>query len=393
LKSLPVVSTSHKRDKLGSVVCVLKGGHNIPLMRGVPSCFIGVAGISARRCLSSSTPFPSPAPSSILTTATAHLGADGKTDWKFLKNHSVGIIGVPFSGGQGKKGVDQGPSRMITAGLIPQLEQLGWNVSIDSDFEKFLQLNPGGLDTTIEQEKLRNAWNVAEATRETANAVKETLSKGKFALTIGGDHSVAIGTIAGTSAVFDDYCVVWVDAHGDINTPSTTSSGNLHGCVLSFHFGLDNANTVEGFEWVRPTLSPNRLVYIGLRDLDPAEKQIIKYLGIKAFSMHEVDKYGIGKVMEMALNHVNPKGDLPIHLSFDVDAVDPSEIPSTGTPVRGGLTFREAHFVAEAVSETGLLVAMDLMEVNPALGDIKSAEKTVQIANSLVRCALGETLL
>jgi arginase len=282
---------------------------------------------------------------------------------------------------------------MLAAGLVGQIESLGWRVSIDSDFQKFVRFNPSGLETTGEQKKLRNAWKVAEATRHTADHVKETLEKGKFALTLGGDHSIAIGTISGTSAVYDDYCVVWIDAHGDINSPNTTKSGNLHGCVLSFLLGLDGANSLPEFSWCKPCLKKERLVYIGLRDLDPAEKVIIRNLGIKAFSMHEVDRYGIGKVLEMALDAVNPNRDLPIHCSFDVDALDPSEVPSTGTPVRGGLTFREAHFLVEALSETGLLVALDLMEVNPQLGDANSAEKTVQIANSIVRCALGETLL
>jgi arginase len=134
-------------------------------------------------------------------------------------------------------------------------------------------------------------------------------------------------------------------------------------------------------------------VYIGLRDVDAGEKKILKEHGIKAFSMHEVDKYGINKVVEMAINHVSPGGSRPIHLSFDVDALDPSVAPSTGTPVRGGLTFREGHYICEAVHETGCLVAMDLMEVNPTLEDDESVFQTVTIGCSLVRCALGETLL
>jgi arginase len=147
------------------------------------------------------------------------------------------------------------------------------------------------------------------------------------------------------------------------------------------------------FTWVKPLLATNRLVYIGLRDLDDGEKQIIRDHNIKAFTMHHVDKYGIGKVVEMALDHVNPYRSLPIHLSFDVDALDPSVAPSTGTPVRGGLSFREGHYICEALHETGLLVATDIVEVNPALEDAKASFQTVQIGCSLARACLGESLL
>jgi arginase len=130
---------------------------------------------------------------------------------------------------------------------------------------------------------------------------------------------------------YPDACVIWIDAHADINTPETTESGNIHGMPVSFLLGI--AGDIPEFSWVKPVLKPNRLVYIGLRDLDSGEKRILKQHGIKAFSMHEVDKWGIGKVVEMALDAVNPNRDLPIHLSFDVDALDPSVAPSTGTPV------------------------------------------------------------
>jgi len=162
---------------------------------------------------------------------------------------------------------------------------------------------------------------------------------------------------------------------------------------VSFLLGLEKQEESSPFTWVKPALKTNKIVYIGLRDVDAGEKRILKETGIKAFSMHEVDKYGIGKVVEMALDHVNPDRKLPIHLSFDVDALDPSVAPSTGTPVRGGLTFREGHYICEALYETGLLVAVDLMEVNPTLADQVSAEQTVKVGCSLIRSALGETLL
>lgn len=154
--------------------------------------------------------------------------------------------------------------------------------------------------------------------------------------------------------------MVWIDAHADINTIETTGTGNMHGMPVSFLLGI-NKNPIPGFDWIRPILTPDRLVYIGLRDVDQGEKRILNEYGIKAFSMHEVDRYGIGEVVKMALDHVNPNRDKPIHMSFDVDALDPSVAPSTGTPVRGGLTFREGHYICEAIHETGLLVAFDIV--------------------------------
>ena len=161
---------------------------------------------------------------------------------------------------------------------------------------------------------------------------------------------------------------------------------------VSFLTGLAKEDREDVFGWIKPEhmLSTKKLVYIGLRDIDSGERKILRENGIKAFSMHEVDKYGIGRVVEMALDHVNPGRKLPIHLSFDVDALDPSVAPSTGTPVRGGLTFREGHYICEAVYETGCLVALDIMEVNPSLADKASAEQTVAVGCSLARSALGE---
>lgn len=181
----------------------------------------------------------------------------------------------------------------------------------------------------------------------------------------------------------------------DINTPLTTESGNLHGCPVSFLLGLPGTSKAEipEFGWLEPCLKPDRLVYIGLRDIDKGERRILKEHNIKAFSMYHVDKYGIGKVVEMALDHVNPNRDRPIHLSFDVDALDPTVAPSTGTAVRGGLTFREGHYICEAIAETELLVSLDIMEINPSLGHAGSVQQTVDVGRSLARAALGETLL
>jgi len=189
---------------------------------------------------------------------------------------------------------------------------------------------------------------------------------------------------------------VWVDAHADINTDATSPSGNVHGMPVAFLMGLMNAAEVKGFEWLSsiPKLKPNRIVYIGLRDVDPGEKEILHQFGIKAYSMHEIDKYGIGKIVGEALNNIDPYGNNPIHLSFDVDALDPSIAPSTGTPVIGGLTFREGGLICELLAETGRLISMDLTEVNPSLGKgPDDATLTADIGKRMITCALGETLL
>lgn len=314
---------------------------------------------------------------------------------KFLKSPlRVGIVGAGFNGGQPHGGVEQGPIKLIEYGLIDQLTELGWEVDFDEKFPDYEHLNPERvIDPSAPKfnvGKLKNAEYVSKVCESIHHTVRGHCEKGSLALTLGGDHSVAMGTVSGSAAVYPNLGVVWVDAHADINTPETTISGNLHGMPVAFLSGL--AGEIPYYDWLKPCLPLNRIVYIGLRDLDAGEKKILKDNQIKAFSMHEVDKYGIGKVMEMALDFLGR--DSPIHLSFDVDGLDPTVCPATGTPVRGGLSFREGHYICEIVQETGNLVAVDIVEVNPALAaDKTSLMTTVEVGCSLVRAALGETLL
>jgi len=328
------------------------------------------------------------------------------TNLKFLPEpKTVAIVGCPFSGGQPRAGVDTGPIKLVEAGLIDQIKALGWNVEYGGhhQFEEIHtdQDPPAGV---VKRPRL-----VSRVTKEVAQVIAYHIKAGRLPVTLGGDHSLAMGTVSGTLDAYPDACLIWIDAHADINTIASTDSGNIHGMPVSFLLGLNSQAEInalqlpatqsshpdEGapFSWLKPRLDASRVVYIGLRDVDAGEKKILKDNSIKAFSMHEVDRYGIGKVMEMALDHVNPDRDRPIHLSFDVDALDPTVAPSTGTPVRGGLTFREGHYICEAVYETGLLVALDIMEVNPSLEDVISVNQTIAVGCSLARCALGETLL
>jgi arginase len=295
---------------------------------------------------------------------------------------------------QSKQGVHQGPETLAEYGLHKQLQELDWTVTVDPRCHDVSELaKPKSPPLSPKKTHLKNLHHVANVCHHLANVVEDHAKQGELVLTLGGDHSLAMGSITGSLKTYPDLCVIWVDAHADINTPKSTISGHLHGCPVSFLMGLHDSRLSE-FSWITQFLKPERLVYIGLRDLDAEEKKIVKTLGIKAFSMTEVDRFGIGNVVEMALNHVNPSRDRPIHLSYDVDALDPSVVPATGTPVRGGLTFREGHYICEAVHETGLLVAMDLVEVNPSLAaESKQLDMTVSVACSLVRSALGETLL
>ncbi|WFD03032.1 arginase [Malassezia obtusa] len=317
------------------------------------------------------------------------------TPMRYVQSKSAALITFPFSGGQPRKGVELGPDALLNAGLPKQLEELGWKVgldrSIDWDTVNGLLTNDADIDT------MKNPRSVSKASELLASAVEKHAKAGELPLTVGGDHSLGTGTMIGLNRVYPDVATIWVDAHADINTPKTTPSGNLHGCPVSFALGLEGSYVEPFKSWIPnpPIASPNRLVYIGLRDVDEGERKILKDHNIKVFSMHHIDKYGIGKVVEMALDHVNngtSRRDRPIHLSFDVDALDPSVAPSTGTPVRGGLTFREGHYICEAIHETGSVVAMDLVEVNPLL-EKQAAEQTIAMGCSLIRSTLGESLL
>ncbi|KAL6721036.1 Arginase, catabolizes arginine to ornithine and urea [Lecanora helva] len=315
---------------------------------------------------------------------------------KFLsKADELGVVAVGFSGGQCKPGVDAAPTALISAGLLTQLkEDLNYKLHHDSTVHTYETLIPTSDPT---HRNMKNPRAVSAVTKQIASQVYEHARHGCLVLTLGGDHSIAIGTIAGTSDAIKqrlgrEIAVIWVDAHADINTPETSGSGNIHGMPVAFLTGLAQESQQDIFGWLGPSpkLSLKKLVYIGLRDVDRGEKQILRDNNIKAFSMHDIDKYGIGRVMEMALAHIG--ADTPVHLSFDVDALDPQWAPSTGTPVRGGLTLREGDFIAECVHETGQLVAMDLVEVNPSLEAV-GAQETIRAGCSLVRCALGDTLL
>jgi arginase len=284
---------------------------------------------------------------------------------------------------------------LIESGLADQLkDDLEYNIHFDNKVHSYDELLPSSDPDHRGMKKPRAVSAVTEALSQ---QVYDHAKEGRFVLTLGGDHSIAIGTISGTAKAIRerldrDMAVIWVDAHADINTPETSDSGNIHGMPVAFLTGLASDKPDAPFGWIKDEhrVSVKKLVYIGLRDVDRGEKKILRENGIKAFSMHDIDRHGIGKVMDMALGWIG--SDTPIHLSFDIDALDPRFAPSTGTAVRGGLTLREGDFIAECVHQTGSLVALDLVEVNPSLEEEGAAE-TVRSGVSIVRCALGDTLL
>lgn len=314
----------------------------------------------------------------------------------YLASQSAVFIKCPFSGGQPRKGVETAPEKILATSLQDDVKALGWDATVDTSIDWNTVTETEASDSDIG--KLHNPRAVSEAARRLSDVVTDIAKSGKLPVTVGGDHSLGLGTVIGVARAHPEANVIWVDAHADINTPNTTYSGNLHGCPVSFALGLDGTYVDPFKEWLPnpPVASPRRLVYIGLRDIDEGERKILRDYNIKAFSMYHVDRYGIGRVVEMALDYINGNTgarSAPIHLSFDVDSLDPSVAPSTGTPVRGGLTFREGHYICEAIHETGSLVGFDLVEVNPALQKPEDAAKTIEVGCSLIRTVLGETLL
>ncbi|KAG2412189.1 arginase [Aspergillus terreus] len=315
---------------------------------------------------------------------------------RFLsKPNQLGVVAVGFNGGQCKTGVEAAPMALIEAGLLTQLrEDLGYDLHYDNTVHYYENHIPA---SDPDHRGMKKPRTVSAVTETLSTQVYDHAKEGKFVLTLGGDHSIAIGTISGSAKATRERLgrelgVIWVDAHADINVPEMSPSGNIHGMPMAFLTRLAREEKKDIFGWLQDEhlVNVNKLVYIGLRDVDRGEKQLLREHGIKAFSMHDVDRYGIGRVVEMALAHIG--NDTPIHLSFDVDALDPLWAPSTGTPVRGGLTLREGDFICECVHETGNLVAMDLVEVNPSLEE-KGASETIRTGCSLVRSALGDTLL
>ncbi|XP_076281542.1 arginase [Lasioglossum baleicum] len=298
----------------------------------------------------------------------------------------VGIIGVPFEKGQRKKGVADGPQAIRTAGLIQELESLGLDVK---DYGNVL------YETRDVQgvNNMSHLGDVAGCTNCLSEEVQKILKDDRRVLTIGGDHSVGIGTIDGHVKVKNDIGVIWVDAHADLNTNKTSESGNVHGMPVALLTSelSDYWPHLPGMDWQMPMLSIRNVAYIGLRSVDRYERLVIEKFGITAFGMEDVERYGIHDVVNMAIKKVDPSESKSLHVSFDIDSLDPLEAPSTGTPVRGGLSLREAVHLMEELYRTDRLNAVDLVEVNPQIGNPRDTNLTVEAALHIIQAAFGYT--
>jgi arginase len=292
------------------------------------------------------------------------------------------IIGAPLDLGAGRRGVDMGPSAIRYAGLQHRLNALGVECV---DFGNVA--TPEAEATAAHDSRARFLPAIRETCERVAGQVGLALEQGRIPIVLGGDHSIALGTLGGLAARRGPGAVLWFDAHGDLNTPETTPSGNVHGMPLAAALGRGG----PGFEspaWTLPALQPERVAVIGARELDAGERALIAELGLAVHSMSALDRRGIEAVVSEALERA--AGAPFVHVSLDMDGLDPDVAPGVGTPVRGGLTYREAHLAMELVAESGLLCCFEIVEVNPIL-DRQNA--TAALAVELAASAFGATTL
>jgi arginase len=295
----------------------------------------------------------------------------------------VAVIGAPLDLGAGRRGVDMGPSAIRYAGLDKQLaDKLGVRVTDAGNV-----ISPVVETTAMGDANARYLAQILDLCDRLSALVAEAAGRGALPLVLGGDHSVALGSLVGMAKVHGAGGVVWIDAHGDLNTPATSPSGNVHGMVLAAALGMAG-DSFKRDGWPLPAVEPGRLALVGVRSLDDGERALLRELDAKVFTMSEVDRIGIEPCMREAIAHA--AGGAFLHVSLDLDVVDPDYAPGVGTPVRGGLSYREAHLAMETVAESGLVDSMDVVEVNPIL-DRENA--TGQLAVELVASALGARIL
>lgn len=294
----------------------------------------------------------------------------------------ISLIGVPIDLGANRRGVDMGPSALRYAGLQKALAALGHTVEDLGDL-----VVPHPEQSVVGSPRARYLHEIVQVVRELAQRVAAVVDAGRFPVVLGGDHSLSIGTMSGVRRVRPNTGVIWLDAHGDFNTPATTPSGNVHGMSLAVINGRGAPELVACLEGRQ--LRPEQTVLIGVRDLDDGERQLLLQSGVTVYTMQEVDRLGLPVVMEQALARLRPHVD-GIHLSLDLDVFEPDLAPGVGTPKPGGLTYREGHLAMEMLAEIGLLVSMELVEVNPILDQ---ANRTAQLAVDMARSALGARVI
>jgi arginase len=300
----------------------------------------------------------------------------------------VHIIGVPLDLGGNRRGVDMGPSAFRSAGLGEQIATLGYTVVDKGDL-------PAPIPETQEQRDERKKYirEIAKVCQKLYQSSLASLTEGAFPLVLGGDHSLGAGSVAAAAdwakqAKDLPIGLLWIDAHGDMNTPATSLSGNVHGMPLAALLGTEPAELAR-IGTVTPTVLPAHTVLVGVRNLDEREKVAVRDSHVHVFTMKDIDRQGIASIMEQAVRLAGSE-TAGIHVSFDMDVCDPQIAPGVGTPIRGGLDYREAHMVMEIVADSGLLTSLDLVEVNPTL-DVRNA--TAQLGTELALSALGMKII
>lgn len=298
------------------------------------------------------------------------------------RKREVAVIGAALDLGQGRRGVDMGPSAIRYAGLEERLTSLGYEVRDHGNVETAVP-----EATALQDERARFLPEIIDTCERIAAKVVEEAKAGAIPLVLGGDHSVALGTLGGLASAHGPGGVLWIDAHPDINTPDTSPSGNVHGMPLAAALGLGGA-AFESDAWPLPAVDPKRVALVGLRQTDSGERRLLREAGVRVFTMSEIDRVGVERAMRESLDRVSGPGF--VHLSLDMDALDPELAPGVGTPVRGGLTYREAHLALELVAESGLAGSLEVVEVNPILD---RENTTALTAVELVASALGKTII
>ncbi|MBA3873921.1 MAG: arginase [Anaerolineae bacterium] len=293
----------------------------------------------------------------------------------------INIFGVPMDLGQNRRGVDMGPSAIRYAGLQQRLQGLGLSVQDSGNITVPIIEEVRHLS---QDDHMHNAEAIASVCRLTYDSVRKSLAAGEQAVVLGGDHSVALGSVAATLDAAERVGVLWIDAHGDFNTPEISPSGNVHGMVVTSLMGMCPPPLLIGEQ----RLQANQIVMIATRDLDPAEKIAIRQAGVKVMSMSEIDENGMAEVLRAALLALGTVDT--IHVSFDMDSLDPSVAPGVGTPVFGGLTVREAHLIMEMLAMDGRVRTLDLVEVNPILDE---RNRTAQVAVDLAASLFGQRII
>jgi arginase len=299
----------------------------------------------------------------------------------------IRIIGVPMDLGASRRGVDMGPSALRVAGLQARIKQLGHQVE---DIGNISVKQPEEM--SYGEKRAKYIAEITDACKDLATTVQKSLDDGHLPLVLGGDHSIAAGSISGVAAYFrkekKSVGCIWLDAHSDMNTPETSPSGNVHGMPLSAVMGYGTEELYELFGF-KPKIEPQNVVLVGVRDLDAHERKFIKKLGVKAFTMREIDERGMREVMSDALKYAMDDTD-GIAVSLDMDFVDPSDAPGVGTPVRGGVTYREAHLAMEMIADSEAMVSMEIVEINPVIDE---HNRTALLAVELALSGLGKKIL